>query len=153
MDLRDYLAAIRRRYYVFFPILLAIVGVHVLWVTYGQRPLYEASSHIAVKPAIQEQGQLGRLSPSAWVRQPTPAAIKQAAEKPSVQVAMSELLSGSREFRLREFTYPPLDGEVEASVASLLSILEPLLLIFVGGLIGMIVISMYLPIFNLMQQF
>jgi type IV pilus assembly protein PilC len=45
------------------------------------------------------------------------------------------------------------DEEVEASVASLLSILEPLLLIFVGGLIGMIVISMYLPIFNLMQQF
>lgn len=45
------------------------------------------------------------------------------------------------------------DEEVEGSVAALLSILEPILLIFVGGLIGTIVISMYLPIFQLMQQF
>jgi type IV pilus assembly protein PilC len=45
------------------------------------------------------------------------------------------------------------DEEVEATVASLLSILEPILLIGVGGLIGTIVISMYLPIFQLMQQF
>lgn len=45
------------------------------------------------------------------------------------------------------------DEEVEASVASLLSILEPVLLILVGGLVGIIIVSMYLPIFSLMQQF
>jgi type IV pilus assembly protein PilC len=45
------------------------------------------------------------------------------------------------------------DDEVETSVASLLSLLEPVLLIVVGGIIGSIVISMYLPIFSLMQQF
>ncbi len=45
------------------------------------------------------------------------------------------------------------DEEVEAAVGSLLSILEPILLIFVGGLIGTIVVSMYLPVFSLMQQF
>ncbi len=45
------------------------------------------------------------------------------------------------------------DDEVEASVGALLSVLEPILLIFVGGLIGSIVISMYLPVFSLMQQF
>jgi type IV pilus assembly protein PilC len=45
------------------------------------------------------------------------------------------------------------DEEVEASVASLLSILEPVLLIMVGGMVGMLVVSMYLPIFSLMQQF
>jgi len=45
------------------------------------------------------------------------------------------------------------DEEVEASVASLISILEPLLLVLVGGLVGIIVVSMYLPIFSLMQQF
>ena len=44
------------------------------------------------------------------------------------------------------------DEEVEAAVASLLSILEPILLIFVGGLVGTIVVSMYLPIFSLIQQ-
>ena len=43
------------------------------------------------------------------------------------------------------------DEEVDASVSSLLSILEPILLIFVGGMVGSLVISMYLPIFSLMQ--
>jgi len=45
------------------------------------------------------------------------------------------------------------DDEVTATVASLLSIMEPILLIVVGGLVGTIVVSMYLPIFSLMQQF
>ena len=45
------------------------------------------------------------------------------------------------------------DDEVEASVGGLLSILEPILLIFVGSLIGTIVISMYLPVFSLISQF
>jgi type IV pilus assembly protein PilC len=45
------------------------------------------------------------------------------------------------------------DDEVSSSVASLLSLLEPILLIGVGGMIGAIVLSMYLPIFALLQQF
>jgi len=44
------------------------------------------------------------------------------------------------------------DEEVDATVKSLLSILEPILLIGVGGLVGSIVISMYLPIFSLIAQ-
>ena len=45
------------------------------------------------------------------------------------------------------------DEEVETSVGALLSILEPVLLIFVGLMVGTIVVSMYLPIFTLMEQF
>ena len=45
------------------------------------------------------------------------------------------------------------DDEVETSVAAMLSIMEPVLLIFVGGMVGSLVISMYLPIFALMQKF
>lgn len=44
------------------------------------------------------------------------------------------------------------DEEVESSVAALLSVLEPLLLIFVGGMVGTIVIAMYLPIFSLLSE-
>ena len=44
------------------------------------------------------------------------------------------------------------DEEVEASVANLLAVMEPVLLIFVGGMVGTIVVSMYLPIFSLIQQ-
>ncbi len=45
------------------------------------------------------------------------------------------------------------DEEVEYTVANLLSILEPVLLIVVGLIVGSIVISMYLPIFDLMSKF
>jgi len=44
------------------------------------------------------------------------------------------------------------DEEVDASVSALLSILEPILLIFVGGMVGMIIVSMYLPIFSLLSE-
>jgi len=42
------------------------------------------------------------------------------------------------------------DEEVEASVSALLSVLEPILLIFVGGVVGVIIVAMYLPIFTLL---
>ncbi|OGD21802.1 MAG: hypothetical protein A2W03_11640 [Candidatus Aminicenantes bacterium RBG_16_63_16] len=45
------------------------------------------------------------------------------------------------------------DEEVDAAVSQLLSVMEPILMIFVGGMVGSLVISMYLPIFSLMQQF
>jgi type IV pilus assembly protein PilC len=43
------------------------------------------------------------------------------------------------------------EDEVNASVKSLTSILEPIMMMGVGGLVGVIVISLYLPIFNLMS--
>ena len=43
------------------------------------------------------------------------------------------------------------EDEVNASVKALTSILEPIMMIGVGGLVGIIVISLYLPIFNLMK--
>jgi len=45
------------------------------------------------------------------------------------------------------------DDEVNAAVTSMLSIMEPILMIVVGGLVGTIVVSLYLPIFSLMQAF
>lgn len=43
------------------------------------------------------------------------------------------------------------EDEVDASVKSLTSIIEPIMMMFVGGLVGVIVISMYLPMFNMMN--
>ncbi len=43
------------------------------------------------------------------------------------------------------------DEEVDASVAALTSMLEPLLVIFLGVIIGGVVIAMYLPIFKLIS--
>jgi type IV pilus assembly protein PilC len=42
-----------------------------------------------------------------------------------------------------------LDEEVETMLSGLMSLLEPLLIVFLGLLIGSMVVCMYLPIFNL----
>jgi type IV pilus assembly protein PilC len=42
------------------------------------------------------------------------------------------------------------EDEVDASIQSLMSIIEPLLMIFVGAVVGVIVISMYLPMFKIL---
>jgi len=41
------------------------------------------------------------------------------------------------------------DDEVESAVAALTSLLEPMLMVFLGVTIGTIVVAMYLPIFEL----
>jgi type IV pilus assembly protein PilC len=40
------------------------------------------------------------------------------------------------------------DDEVAAAVKALTSIMEPVMIIFVGGIVGVIVVSMYLPLFS-----
>jgi type IV pilus assembly protein PilC len=44
------------------------------------------------------------------------------------------------------------EEEVDAAVAGLLTLLEPLMIAFLGGIVGGIVIAMYLPIFGLISQ-
>jgi len=44
------------------------------------------------------------------------------------------------------------EAEVDAKVKALTSLIEPLMIIFVGGVVGFIVISMYLPIFSLYDK-
>ena len=41
------------------------------------------------------------------------------------------------------------DGEVDAAVAGLTAMLEPIMMVFMGGSIGTILIAMYLPIFTI----
>jgi len=41
------------------------------------------------------------------------------------------------------------EEEVDVAVSNLTSLLEPLLMIFLGVVIGGVVIAMYLPIFNM----
>jgi type IV pilus assembly protein PilC len=41
------------------------------------------------------------------------------------------------------------EEEVDVAVAALTSLLEPLLMVVVGAVVGVVLISMYLPIFDL----
>ncbi|MFH1514775.1 MAG: type II secretion system F family protein, partial [bacterium] len=43
------------------------------------------------------------------------------------------------------------DIEIDATIRGLASLIEPLLIVIIGGIIGTIVISLYLPIFNLVN--
>src|SRR5213076_814474 len=43
------------------------------------------------------------------------------------------------------------EDEVDASIQSLTSIVEPLMMILVGAMVGVIVISMYLPMFKMLS--
>ena len=41
------------------------------------------------------------------------------------------------------------EKEVESIVASLIKMIEPLLIVFLGGMIGVIILALYLPVFNM----
>jgi type IV pilus assembly protein PilC len=44
------------------------------------------------------------------------------------------------------------EDEVDASVKDLLTALEPIMIVFLGGIVGGVVISMYLPLFSLINK-
>jgi type IV pilus assembly protein PilC len=44
------------------------------------------------------------------------------------------------------------EAEVDAKVKALTALIEPLMIVFVGGVVGFIVISMYLPLFKVYDQ-
>lgn len=44
------------------------------------------------------------------------------------------------------------EDEVDAAIANLLSLLEPIIILFLGATIGGIVVSMYMPMFSLLQK-
>jgi type IV pilus assembly protein PilC len=41
------------------------------------------------------------------------------------------------------------EDEVDVAVAALTSLLEPIMMVFIGGVIGGIIVAMYLPVFEL----
>ena len=43
------------------------------------------------------------------------------------------------------------EDEVDSTIKSLTSIIEPIMMLFVGGMVGVIIIAMYLPMFNMMN--
>ena len=41
------------------------------------------------------------------------------------------------------------EEEVDVAVAALTSLIEPIMMVFLGGIVGGLIIAMYLPIFEL----
>jgi type IV pilus assembly protein PilC len=73
---------------------------------------------------------------------PVPAMVVQMVNVGEQTGSMEEMLT-----RIADF----YDDEVDAAVASLTALLEPVMIVFLGVVIGGLVIAMYLPIFKLGQ--
>lgn len=43
------------------------------------------------------------------------------------------------------------EDEVDAAISDLLALMEPMIILFLGGAVGWIVVSMYMPIFSLIS--
>ena len=43
------------------------------------------------------------------------------------------------------------ESEVDAAVKALTSIIEPLMIVVIGGIVGGIIVAMYLPIFRIFE--
>ena len=48
MEFKEYLAIIRRRWLLFFPIFLLIIGAHMTWVSYIQQNRFAATSKVVI---------------------------------------------------------------------------------------------------------
>jgi type IV pilus assembly protein PilC len=44
------------------------------------------------------------------------------------------------------------EDEVATAVKALTSLLEPLMIVFVGGIVGVILVAMYLPMFSIFDK-
>ncbi|MFN9856626.1 MAG: type II secretion system F family protein, partial [Pseudanabaena sp.] len=44
------------------------------------------------------------------------------------------------------------ENEVEEAVKALTSLMEPLMIVVLGGMVGSIIVGMYLPIFSIMDK-
>jgi type IV pilus assembly protein PilC len=44
------------------------------------------------------------------------------------------------------------DEEVDAAVSALISLMEPIMIVFLGGLVGSVIIAMYLPMFDIIGK-
>jgi type IV pilus assembly protein PilC len=43
------------------------------------------------------------------------------------------------------------DTEIDATIRGLASVIEPIMIVLIGSVVGLIVVSLYLPIFNLVN--
>ncbi len=73
-----------------------------------------------------------------------PVMISQMIEAGEATGAMDTMLNKIADF---------YEDEVDTAVNALISVMEPIMVLFLGGLVGGIVISMYLPIFTLLGRF
>ena len=117
------------------PILQAI---KIAGETAGNEVVAEAMDdvYVSVRRAARSPSPLGRSASS----RPWSPTWSRSARRPASSSTMLE--------KVADF----YEAEVDAKVKALTSLIEPVMIIFVGAVVGFIVISMYLPIFSLYDK-
>jgi type IV pilus assembly protein PilC len=113
------------------PIMLSI---EITGKTAGNAVLEETMGHVI--DSVKSGGTIGDPLKQAKVFPPMVAQMVAVGEETG---ALDAMLSKIADF---------YEDEVETAVKSLTAILEPAMILFVGGIVGVIVVSMYMPLFN-----
>lgn len=103
MEFKEYLAIIRRRWLLFFPIFVLIVGAHLVWVSYGQESRYAATSKVLIseqQPLPASAAIVGSVVPLQGLSRET---IEATIGDYPVLRAAAELARGDREFVSAQF--------------------------------------------------
>ena len=108
----------------------------------------EIVSRTAGNVVIEEELQATRMSISEGKTIAEPLQDSRVFPGMMVQMVAVGEETGSMEIMLTKIA-DFYDDEVDTAVAGLTSLLEPLMLVFMGGSIGAILIAMYLPIFTI----
>ena len=108
----------------------------------------EIVSRTAGNVVIEEELQATRMSISEGKTIAEPLQDSRVFPGMMVQMVAVGEETGSMEIMLTKIA-DFYDDEVDTAVAGLTSLLEPLMLVFMGGSIGTIMIAMYLPIFTI----
>jgi type IV pilus assembly protein PilC len=107
----------------------------------------ETAGNTIISDAIRD----GRSDVQEGVQLSTALARKQVFP----DLAMSMLAIGEETGQLDTMLSKVADfyeDEVEATVKVLTSMLEPMMIVFVGGIVGSILVAMYLPMFAIFEQ-
>ena len=109
--------------------------------------MQETAGNTIISDAIRE----GRSDVQEGVQLSTALSRKQVFP----DLAMSMLAIGEETGQLDTMLSKVADfyeDEVEATVKVLTSMLEPMMIVFVGGIVGSILVAMYLPMFAIFDQ-
>ncbi len=107
--------------------------------TAGNKVIEEAMVH--VRDSVKTGSTISK--PMRDATNAFPSMVPQMVEVGEDSGALDQMLEKIAEF---------YEDEVDASVKSLSSLLEPVMMIFIGGMVGFIVISMYLPLFSIYDK-
>lgn len=116
MEFKEYLAILRRRWVLFLPIFLLVVGAHLAWVSYLQTDRYAATSKVVIgNDEIPRGAGFENFSASPWKSLSRNTKEATIGDYPVLRRA-AELARGDIEFRSPQFSDPKIAARVTEGI-------------------------------------